>query len=70
MNNLKPIDLQDSRIKSGSLRARAGKKIAICALVVLIATVMVAWFGFLGWGVIEIIRSLAIGLQKLWTTFF
>jgi hypothetical protein len=70
MNNLKPVDLQDPRIKSGQSPARIGKKIAICSLVVLIVTIMVVWFAFLGWGAIEILRSLAVGVQKLWTALY
>jgi hypothetical protein len=70
MNNLKPFDWHNLRIKSGHSAARTSKKIAICFLAVLIATVMIVWFAFLGWGAIEIIRSAAVGLKKLWTTFF
>jgi hypothetical protein len=59
MNDLKPLDLQDPRIKSGHAKGRAGKKAAIYFLVVLIVAVMVAWLGFLGWGVVELVRSIA-----------
>jgi len=40
--------------------------LSIGLLVVFIMSVMIAWFGFLGWGLIEFLRSL-IGLVKyLW----
>lgn len=70
MNNLKPFDWQNLRIKSKQSPTRTSQRIAICLLVVLIVAVMIIWFAFLGWGAIEVIRSVAVGLKKLWTTLF
>jgi uncharacterized membrane protein len=39
-------------------------------LVALIVSVMIAWVGFLGWGVIEILRTIATGIGSLWTMIF
>jgi hypothetical protein len=36
-------------------------------LIVLIVAAMTAWFGFLGWGLIEFLRSLAGLVQHLWS---
>jgi hypothetical protein len=36
-------------------------------LVVLIVSVMIAWVGFLGWGVVEILRTMLAGIGGLWT---
>lgn len=38
-------------------------------LIALIITVMIGWFGFLGWGMVEMLRALAILVGDLWTTF-
>ncbi|WJR81397.1 hypothetical protein [Bradyrhizobium sp. NP1] len=70
MNNFKPFDSQNLRIKLRPAPGRTSQRIAICLLVGLIVTVMIVWFVFLGWGAIEIVRSAAVGLKKLWTTFF
>jgi hypothetical protein len=45
----------------------AGRKIAIFLLVVLIVAVMIVWFGFLGWGAVEVIRSTLVAIKGLWT---
>ena len=42
----------------------------IALLVVLIVSVMIAWVGFLGWGAIAILRTIATGIGSLWTTIF
>lgn len=36
-------------------------------LIVLIVAAMTAWFGFLGWGLIEFLRLLAGLVQHLWS---
>jgi predicted PurR-regulated permease PerM len=46
--------------------ARRGLSIAL--LIVLIVAVMTAWFGFLGWGLIEFLRSLVGFVKYLWST--
>jgi uncharacterized membrane protein len=38
-------------------------------LVGLIVSVMIAWVGFLGWGVVEILRTIATAIGSFWTIF-
>jgi hypothetical protein len=45
--------------------ARRGLSIAL--LTAFIVSVMAAWFGFLGWGVIELLRSLVGFVKHLWS---
>jgi hypothetical protein len=40
--------------------------LSIGLLVVFIMSVMIAWFGFLGWGLIEFLRSLIGFVKYLW----
>jgi len=47
--------------------AGAGRGLLIGLLSVFIVAVMTAWFGFLGWGLIEFLRSLAGLVQHLWS---
>ena len=42
----------------------------IALLVVLIVSVMIAWVGFLGWGAVEILRTIVIGIGSLWMKIF
>lgn len=49
--------------------AGARRWLAIGLLVVLIVSVMTVWFGLLGWGLIEGMRSLAGFVQHLWSAF-
>lgn len=67
MNDLKPIDLRDSRIKPRSSPGAAKRRIAIGFLAMLIVLVMVGWLGFLGWGFIELLRAMGSYLTKLWS---
>jgi hypothetical protein len=39
-------------------------------LAVFIVSAMVIWLGLLGWGIIEILRSIAAGIRVLWEEFF
>jgi hypothetical protein len=70
MHNLKPIDFQNPEVKRRSLRSRKSRKIVIGLLGALIVAVMIVWLAFLGWGALEIGRSVLVGLKKLWTTLF
>lgn len=38
-------------------------------LIALIITVMIVWLGFLGWGMLEMLRALASLIGDLWTEF-
>jgi hypothetical protein len=69
MNDLRRIELQDPLIKSRLSFAQASRKIAIF-LAVLIASVMIIWFGFLGWGVIAILQWLLDCIKSFWTAYF
>jgi hypothetical protein len=57
-----------NRAKARFSLTGARRGLCIGLLIVLIESVMTAWFGFLGWGLIEFLRSL-VGLVKyLWST--
>jgi hypothetical protein len=45
--------------------ARRGLSIAL--VTALIVSAMTAWFGFLGWGLIEFLRSLVGFVKHLWS---
>ena len=45
--------------------ARRGLSIALLAAFII--SVMIAWFGFLGWGLIELLRSLVGFVKHLWS---
>jgi hypothetical protein len=75
MSDLQPtvkqhVELQDASIKPGSSPARTSRKVAICILAVVIASAMITWFGFLGWGVVAILRWLLECVKNLWTSYF
>jgi hypothetical protein len=70
MNNLQPVDLQDPRIKARSLSTPMSKKVLIGLLAALIVSAMVVWLGFLGWGMVEILLSMAAFVKTLWTIIF
>lgn len=65
MNKLEPANLKDSGIHPGPSSVWASKKLAIGLLVIFIVAVMIAWFGFLGWGALEIMRELASFIKNL-----
>lgn len=46
----------------------ARRGLSIGFLVVFMVSVMVVWFGFLGWGLIELLRSLIDFAEYLWST--
>jgi hypothetical protein len=64
MNNSRPIQLRDSRSETG--RPQPVRKIAIALFALLIVLMMVVWLAFLGWGAIEMARSMLAGLNRLW----
>jgi hypothetical protein len=66
-------DLQRSA-KEPSTKARlsfpqTGRKVAIYFLAALIVSVMIAWFGFLGWGFVAMLQRLSDYVKDLWTHF-
>ena len=66
MSNL--LNLQDPRVKLRS-SSRANRKMVLGFLIALIITVMIVWLGFLGWGMLEMLRALASLIGDLWTEF-
>jgi hypothetical protein len=70
MNDLQRVDLQDPTIKPRLSPARTGKKVAICLLGASIVSVMIAWFAFLGWGIVELMQWLSACTKNFWTTHF
>jgi hypothetical protein len=57
-----------NQAKARTSFAGARRWLSIGLLIVLIVSVMTAWFGFLGWGLIGCLRSLAGFVQHLWST--
>jgi hypothetical protein len=70
MNDFRRVDFQDPTIKPRPSPARTGKKVVICLLAALIVSVMIAWLGFLGWGIVEILQRLSAFIKIFWTTYF
>jgi hypothetical protein len=66
-------DLQRSaKLKASSTRARwlslqTGRRLVIYFLAALIVSVMIAWFGFLGWGFVAILQRLLDYVKDVWT---
>jgi hypothetical protein len=69
MNNPRPVDLQGARINARSLPTPMNKKVTVGLLALLIVSAMTIWLGLLGWGMVEILRSIAACIRSLWTTF-
>jgi hypothetical protein len=44
----------------------AKRGLSVALVTVVIVSAMGAWFGFLGWGLIELLRSLVDFVQHLW----
>ena len=70
MNSPPPVNLQDSKIKARTLSGAGSKRVLIGLLAALIVSAMVIWLGLLGWGIIEILRSMAAGIRVLWGELF
>jgi hypothetical protein len=70
MNNLSPVDLKDPRIKTQPSSGRAVRNLLIALLIVLIVSVMIVWIGFIGWGVVEVLKAIGIWIRNLWTATF
>jgi hypothetical protein len=69
MNDLQRVDLQDPSVKPQLSPVRTGKKVAVCLLATLIITLMIAWLGFLGWGIVELLQWLSACAKNFWTTY-
>jgi len=49
--------------------AQSGRKAAIGIVASLIVSVMIVWFGFLGWGLVAILQWLLDCIKNFWTTY-
>lgn len=70
MNDLQRVDLQDQTTKVWHATARPRKQVALYLLAALIVSVMIAWFAFLGWGMIELLQWLSACIKSFWTNYF
>jgi hypothetical protein len=68
MNNHQPIKLHNHAIKARPSSRGLRRRLVIGFLIAVIACVMTAWFGLLGWGLIELLRSLGDIGKVLWST--
>ena len=66
MNSLRPVDLEGAGIKARSYSTPISKKVLVGLLAALIVLAMVVWLGFLGWGMMELLRSIMVGVKPLW----
>jgi hypothetical protein len=57
MNELPRFDAYGPAIERKRSSVTFRRKVAISTLVVLIIIVMIGWFGFLGWGLIEVLQQ-------------
>jgi hypothetical protein len=68
MNDLRrSAKLQASSTKARLLSLQTGRRLAIYFLAVLIVSVMITWFGFLGWGFVAILQRLLDYAKDVWT---
>lgn len=66
MNDLKPIDLKDPRIKASVSSGAVRRRLVIGLLITIIVTAMIAWLGLLGWALFELLREVGFYVMKLW----
>jgi hypothetical protein len=70
MNDLqRSVKPQDSPTGSRLPSAQTGRKLAIYILAAFIVSVMIVWFGFLGWGFIAVLQSLLDYIGNVWAHF-
>jgi hypothetical protein len=65
MNELPRFDVYGSALERKRLPSRLGRKVAICFVVALILIVMTGWFGFLGWGLVEVLQRIVAIIKSL-----
>jgi len=69
MNDLqRSVKSQKPPIKS-RLSSQTRQKLTICLLAALIATVMIVWFSFLGWGFIALLQWLLDCIKNFWMSY-
>jgi hypothetical protein len=60
--------LKDRPTKSRPASARPSCGSATFALIALIVSTMLVWFGFLGWGIIALLQTLFDYFRDFWAT--
>ena len=65
MSEPHPVGLRNSGINPRPPSAWTSKKLAIGLLIILIVLAMIAWFGFLGWGALEMLRAAGSFIRNL-----
>jgi Flp pilus assembly pilin Flp len=68
VNNLSPVHLPDPDLKPRVYSRRKARRATIGILATLIAAAMIGWLGFLGWGLVELFRSVANFIDTIWKT--
>jgi hypothetical protein len=70
MNDLqRTTEMQDPSTNSPLSSAQTGRRLAVGLLAVLIISVMIVWFGFLGWGAVAILQWMLYCVKHLWTAY-
>ena len=69
MNDLSSVHLPDPDHKPRVDSRRRTRKAIIGLLAALIAAAMIGWLGFLSWGVVELLRTVANFIDTIWKTF-
>jgi hypothetical protein len=69
MNDLSSVHLPDPDLKPRVDSRRRTRKVIIGLLAALIAAAMIGWLGFLGWGVVELLRTGADFIDSVWKPF-
>jgi hypothetical protein len=67
MSNPRPINLREPSAKTEAASAQFVMKVMIVALAVLIISTTIAWFGLIGWGLVEGLRLAATAIYRVWT---
>jgi hypothetical protein len=70
MNDRPRVEFIDPSVNPRPSPALTGKKAAIGLLVALLASAMIAWLAFLGWGMVETLQWLLVLVNSYWTSHF
>jgi hypothetical protein len=63
-----PVEMESRKISRRPSRTTK-RQLAVGLLGILICCAMIAWFGFLGWGAVELGYVLIAAARKIWTIF-
>jgi hypothetical protein len=69
MNDLSSVHLPDPNLKPRLDSRRKTRKAIIGLLAAVIAAAMIGWLGFLGWGVVELLRIVTSFVDTVWKIF-